>query len=66
MKIAHKSKSKRKQGELLKNLIDKVISSQAKQECLEGSETKAYGQDLTMKLHECPAPQGDDIVRAYR
>lgn len=67
-KLAHKySKPKSKQGELLENLKRiETISSQAKQECLEGSETNAYGQDLTMKRHELPAPQGDDIVRANR
>jgi 5-methylcytosine-specific restriction endonuclease McrA len=65
-KLIHKSnKPKRKQGELLENL-NEIISNQAKQECLEGSETTVYGQDLTMKPHECPAPKGDDIVRANR
>ena len=64
----HKTyKPKSKQGELLESLIKlEAISSQAKRGRLEGSETTAYGQDLTMKPHERPAPQGDDIVRAYR
>ena len=39
------------------------IRSQATQECVEGSETRAWSPDRTVKPHERAAPQGDEIVR---
>jgi hypothetical protein len=48
--------------------INKPISSQALQECIEGSETRANNPERMMKLHECATPKqiiavGEDIVR---
>ena len=63
-RLAHKSyKPKCKQGELLGNLIEK-ISSQARRERLEGSQTREHGSERTMNPHECPASKDDDIVGA--
>lgn len=41
----------------------RAISSQAPQECGEGSETRPWSPERTVKAHERAAPQGDEIVR---
>jgi hypothetical protein len=44
--------------------VNKPISSQASQECVEGSETRSYNPERMMKAHECATPLvGEDIVR---
>ena len=42
------------------------IRSQAVQEWTEGSETRAWSPERTVKPHERAAPKGDEIVRAVR
>jgi len=65
-RLAHKSyKPKCKERELLGHLIE-TISSQAKRERLEGSQTREYGPERTMGPHECAPSKDDDIVGAYR
>jgi len=48
--------------------VNKPISSQALQECIEGSETRENNPERMMNLHECATPkqidaEGEDIVR---
>jgi hypothetical protein len=50
-----------KPRELLGTLSE-TISSQAVQEWAEGSTTRAWSRDPTVKPHERAAPRGDDIV----
>ena len=56
-----------KQRELLEtpNVKTRAISSQASQECDEGSETRRYNPDRMMNSHERAASEytDDDIVR---
>lgn len=48
-------------------LTARAISSQAGQGCSEGSETRSWSPERTVKAHECAAPyRGEDIVRAAR
>lgn len=53
-----------KKSEELLGTPERTISSRAKQECLEGSETNVYAPEWSMKRHEHPTPKGEDIVRA--
>jgi hypothetical protein len=44
---------------------DMPISSQASEESVEGSETRSWSPDRTVKAHECSTPnRGEDIVPA--
>lgn len=44
------------------NVETRAISSRAIQECMEGSTTRAWSPDRTVKPHERATPTGDDMV----